>query len=168
MKGQTELFKNELGRAVFSPCERYRYALVRHWNSSKAPVAFIGLNPSTADASNDDPTIRRCRNFALQWGFGGLIMVNLFAFRATNPTDMMTQFNPVGEENDYYLRSMTREAGKVFAAWGNHGVFLNRDRDVFAMFPKLWCLHVNEKSGTPQHPLYVPGDVRPEIYRGRP
>ena len=168
MNRQIELFDGELSHAIFSPCEQYRYALKRHWNPNKEPVAFIGLNPSTADASHDDPTIRKCRNFALRWGYGGLIMLNLFAFRATDPRVMKAATEPIGPENDWHLRTCARQAKKVFAAWGNDGAHLERDRKVLALFPKLWCLHVNEKTGMPQHPLYVPGDVQPLVYRGRP
>jgi hypothetical protein len=74
--------------AIFSACQTYRYSLTRIWNDKKKPIIFIGLNPSTADENNDDPTIRKCVHYSYQWGFGGLIMVNLFAFRATLPNDL--------------------------------------------------------------------------------
>jgi len=76
--------------ATFSPCRKYRYSLFRIWDEDKSLVLFIGLNPSTADEKEDDPTIRRCINFAKQWGwgYGGLIMGNLFSFRATQPSDL--------------------------------------------------------------------------------
>ncbi len=84
--------------AHLSICRRYRYALLRRWGEGKNAM-FIGLNPSTADETADDPTIRRCVSFAKAWGFGGLCMANLFAYRATNPADMLMQADPIGPDN---------------------------------------------------------------------
>ena len=82
----SQLFDKEVERTAFiSPCERYRHALGRHWDNDKGFVLFIMLNPSTADAQQDDPTIRRCMDFAKRWGFGGIEACNLFDWRATDP-----------------------------------------------------------------------------------
>ena len=89
--------------AQFSPCKKYRYALWRTWNQDDGHVMFIGLNPSTADEFTDDPTERRCMGFARRWGFGGIYMMNLFAFRATNPLDLLFQHDPTGSENNQML-----------------------------------------------------------------
>src|SRR4028119_2392792 len=91
--------------AIFDPTRTYRYALWRTWDAARPPVAFVLLNPSTADARRDDPTIRRCANFARTWGFGGLEVVNLFAFRATHPTDLKCAADPVGPQNDVHLHA---------------------------------------------------------------
>lgn len=89
--------------AILSEDRKYRYILSRTWDETKPTVLFIGLNPSTADENEDDPTIRRCIIFAKSWGYGGLIMANLFAFRTTNPQGLYSEKNPVGSENDYYI-----------------------------------------------------------------
>ena len=90
--------------AIFSDCRKYRYVLSRTWNDKKKTILFIGLNPSTADEKIDDPTIRRCINYAQNWGYGSLLMVNLFAYRATIPTELKNVKNPIGNDNDilYY------------------------------------------------------------------
>ncbi len=140
--------------AKLSKCRRYRYALWRTWDESKPYVMFIGLNPSTADESEDDPTIRRCTNYARDWGYGGLCMVNLFSFRATEPSDMMAAEDPVGPENDTWLQQLAKDAGVIVAAWGNNGCYLGRSHEIACMFPNLKCLKIN-KSGEPAHPLYL-------------
>jgi hypothetical protein len=153
----TRLMKTD---ANFSSCRKYRYALWRTWDESKPYAMFIGLNPSTADETNDDPTIRRCIGFSKSWGFGGLCMVNLFAFRATEPRDMMSSIEPVGCENDLYIKRLAIDAGVVIAAWGNDGSFKGRSETVSAFLPDLKCLKMN-KTGEPAHPLYQPGSTLP-------
>ncbi len=148
--------------AILSPCQRYRYELWRRWSDAPACV-FIGLNPSTADASRDDPTIRKCVGFAQRWGYGALCMLNLFAFRATVPGDMLAAVDPIGPENNATLARVAGMAPLVIAAWGNHGRHLDRDRRVMDMFPSLHCLRVNQ-NGSPVHPLYQPGDATPLRY----
>lgn len=129
---------------------------VGHSDWRPSPYAMvIGLNPSTADESKDDPTIRKCVAFAKLWNCGALCMVNLFAFRATKPRDMMHQPRPVGNENDMWLVRCAREARVVVAAWGTHGDFMGRDEDVCKLLDGLLCLGVT-RDGFPRHPLYVP------------
>ncbi|MGE4533477.1 DUF1643 domain-containing protein [Halomonas sp.] len=147
--------------AEISPCGRYRYTLARIWDPDLPCVAFIGLNPSTADAFQDDPTLNRCMRYAEAWGYGGVWMVNLFAFRATRPADMMAADDPVGPDNDISLQSVCEAADLVVAAWGNHGSFRNRSHEVRVMLDGLHCLKVN-KSGEPAHPLYQRKTARPE------
>lgn len=103
--------------AEFSPCRRYRYGLYRGWQLGTGFAMFVGLNPSTADETADDPTIRRCIAFARAWGYGALFMANLFAYRATNPTEMLAQADPVGPENDATLARLAAQADVVVAAW---------------------------------------------------
>jgi hypothetical protein len=98
---------------------------------------IIGLNPSTADEIDDDPTIRRCIAFAKSWGYGGLYMANLFAFRATEPADLFAANDPIGSGNDEWLCNLSKDAGVVVAAWGNHGSHLGRSREVMRLIPKL-------------------------------
>ena len=146
--------------AQFSACRKYRYALWRTWDESKPYAMFVGLNPSTADEVNNDPTVIRCINFAKSWGYGGLCMANLFAYRATEPDEMMAAVEPVGSANDDWLVNLANEAGVVVAGWGNDGRYLNRSKDVVGLLPNLHYLKRN-KSGEPAHPLYLKSDLRP-------
>lgn len=160
---------------IFSPCRRYRYALWREWDTESDLVCMpdggdrgfqylmvVGLNPSTADETKDDPTLRRCMDFARRWGYGALCMTNLFAFRATQPRDMIKAADPVGPDNNMLLLKHAREAGMILAAWGKEGTFQARDRIVtafLATYP-IHCLGQN-KDGTPWHPLYIPAVTKP-------
>lgn len=146
----------------FSPDRKYRYTLWREWadlfgSKREGIVMFIGLNPSTADESLDDPTIRKCMGFARQWGYQGMCMTNLFAYRATDPREMRRQADPVGAENNQFLIDVAKEAGVIVAAWGKHGAFMDRAAAVRTLlaFRKIHCLRRNA-DGSPEHPLYVP------------
>lgn len=117
------------------------------------------LNPSTADAIVDDPTIYRCMQFSYLWGYGGIVVVNIFAFRTPHPSVLRTAAEPVGAHNDrYILDARSRTAGLVLA-WGNHGNLLERSAAVRKLLGRgrkpVWCLGVT-KSGEPHHPLYLP------------
>ena len=105
--------------AELSECGKYRYSLTRIWDETKPKVMFIMLNPSTADANNDDPTIRRCIGFAKSWGFGGLYVCNLFGFRATNPKELLKVNNPFGDQNIWHTRKLSDEVDTIVCAWGN-------------------------------------------------
>jgi hypothetical protein len=123
---------------------------------------IIGLNPSTADETEDDPTIRRCVQFARLWGYGGLCMANLFAFRAAKPAELFAASDPIGPGNDEWLMKLAASAGVVVAAWGNGGTHLERANAVTRLIPNLYCLRMN-RSGQPAHPLYLPADLRPTL-----
>jgi hypothetical protein len=164
---------------VFSPCRLYRYTLWRDWERrnlfdrpcgkterAASYLMVIGLNPSTADETNNDPTIRRCIDFAKRWGFGALCMTNLFAWRDTRPANMKKAADPVGPLNDYYLFEVAKNAGMILAAWGKCGAHRKRAaylRDVFreAKFP-IHRLRLNN-DGSPEHPLYIPADTVPAL-----
>jgi hypothetical protein len=146
--------------AKLSECRKYRYALWRTWDDSLPYVLFVGLNPSTADETSDDPTLTRCINFAKSWGYGGVCMANLFAFRATEPFDMKASDDPVGSENNNWLKSLAKDAAIVVAAWGNDGAYLGRSKKVVELIPNMHCLKLN-KSGEPAHPLYQPARLQP-------
>jgi hypothetical protein len=152
--------------ATFSPCRRYRYDLWRRWSDNDGPYAmFIGLNPSTADETKDDPTVRRCINFAKSWGYSALCMTNIFAFRATDPQKMKVEPFPIGGiENDNTLRAHSESAGIVIAAWGVHGTHLERDQEVMQLVPTLHCLGIT-KAGHPRHPLYIKADTQPVLFK---
>ena len=148
--------------AEFSKCRKYRFALWRTWDEKKPYALIIGLNPSTADEIKNDPTITRCINFAKSWGYGGVCVANLFAYRATIPKDMMRVKKPIGTENDAWLSQLEKNAGIVVAAWGNDGSHLGRAEEIKKMFPNLHCIKMN-KSGEPAHPLYLKADLKPVL-----
>lgn len=142
--------------AKFSPDKVYRYRLWRYWDRRKELVLFIGLNPSTADENIDDPTIRRCIGFAMDWGFGGMLMGNLFAFRNTYPETLkICTVDPIGIDNDMELHGMNLEAKLTVLCWGNGGLYKGRGREVELMFPSAYNLGYS-KQGQPKHPLYLP------------
>lgn len=142
--------------AVISECGKYRYLLLRHWGDCMLPVlTWIMLNPSTADATIDDPTIRRCISFSKAWGYGGLHVVNLFALRATDPRELLQTIDPVGPENDKYVLMACRDTN-IVAAWGNHGMLLYRDIAVKHLLKGRSLLSLGEtKNRNPKHPLYL-------------
>ncbi len=140
--------------AVLSACHRYRYQLTRSWDGRLPTVAFVGLNPSTADATLDDPTVRRCVGFARDWGFGTLMLVNLFALRSPEPSKLYAAREPIGPENDHWLRLAGANAETIVAAWGVHGELHGRGREVQRLFPHLKCLG-KTREGHPRHPLYL-------------
>ena len=149
--------------AEFSDCGRYRYRLWRNWSAFGRVVAFIGLNPSTADAEKDDPTIRRCIGFAKAWGFDGLVMLNAFAFRATDPAVLLHQQKPNGDGNNLAIRTACEHAAAVIAAWGVHCP-INRAEAVCQLVNRpIHCLG-RTKDGHPRHPLYVKGDTPRELF----
>ncbi|UTC29641.1 hypothetical protein BAJUN_00110 [Bajunvirus bajun] len=156
-------FGHEIAKdALISECGQYRYYLTRLWDPTKPILIWIMLNPSTADADLDDPTIRRCMSFARQNDFGGILVLNLFAFRATQPADMKAAADPVGPANDNYLQHAFEYAvshgATVICGWGAHGTMFDRDYAVVQLAEVIGldpvCLgHTN--AGCPKHPLYI-------------
>lgn len=150
--------------AIFSPCRIYRYTLHRIWNPHKKFVAFVGLNPSTADENIDDPTIRRCMGFTDAWGFGGLYMLNIFALRSTDPKLLYSTNDPIGEANDFWIRQISSKAGITVACWGNHGLHLGRGQNAYLLLTRPHFLKLTGK-GEPGHPLYLSKDLKPKPWR---
>lgn len=157
--------------AILSPDLKYRYLLGRQWNATTAPrllpkvVLWVMLNPSTADAEQDDPTIRRCISFSQMWGFDALAVVNLYALRSTNPSALKRHPDPVGPENNKIIRSALERADMVLCAWGAPQMkYLERERRVLQMIregghaPRALGLTAN---GSPTHPLYIRADTQP-------
>jgi len=138
----------------------YRYTLTRAWTSATR-MRFIMLNPSTADQTVDDPTIRRCVGFAKREGFGGIEVVNLFALRATDPAVLRAHPDPVGPDNDHAICRVLQETDFVVAAWGAHPYAMPRAREVLRIVREVrvipMCFGVT-KGRSPRHPLYVKGD----------
>ncbi|MBW3622641.1 MAG: DUF1643 domain-containing protein [Armatimonadetes bacterium] len=148
--------------AVFDPTGAYRYSLWREWDPDCPPVAFVMLNPSTADTERDDATIRRCIGYAQRWGYGSLTAVNLFAYRCTDPRRLRQVEDPVGPENERYLLAVRDRYPTVVAAWGNWGSLHRRDEAALRLFKEkpLYCLGIT-KAGQPLHPLHQRGDLTP-------
>jgi hypothetical protein len=153
--------------AEFSPCRRWRYLLWRRWNASQPVANFLMLNPSTADELKLDPTCARARDYAERWGFGALIVTNIFAFRNTNPNQMKAEADPVGPGNDAAIVRAAKQSALVVCAWGNHGRFLGRSGEVLEKLKAnriaLHALRVNA-NGEPAHPLYLPGKLKPQTW----
>lgn len=151
--------------AFFSSCRRYRYLLMRRVSLDEPTCLFIMLNPSTADETQDDPTVRRCMGFARRWGFGVLAVANIFAWRATNPREL---YDPgvvaVGPDNNIIIETAADEADKIICAWGNHGLLYQRGARVKALtdFARHKRYHLGlTKERQPRHPLYNRNDVVP-------
>ena len=144
--------------ARFSAGRRYRYALWRVWEPALGCCNFLMLNPSTADESTNDPTIERCQRRAQRWGYGGLVVTNLFALCTSDPAALRREADPIGPTNDAAIATAVRRAAMVVCAWGNHGTYLGRARAVRALLAELgalpFCLG-ETKCREPAHPLYL-------------
>lgn len=156
-----EVYAQVIYSARISECGTYRYTLSRHWSDGDALV-FVMLNPSTADATEDDPTIRRCMGFARREGYAGIVVVNLYAYRSTDPKALLTCGDAVGPENDTYLRLLLteqrRRGNPVLAAWGANAR-LDRVGHVLNLVPGVdWRCLGTTKQGAPKHPLYIKSD----------
>jgi hypothetical protein len=153
----------------FSPCRRYRYVL--HYGCQKPDpaklVMFIGLNPSTADETGLDATLRRVRRFAFDWGYNSFIILNLFGYRTIDPRELKKITDPVGPENDYWIEESAPKAELIVVAWGTLGSFCDRAETVSGRLStrKLCCVGVT-RDGSPRHPLYVRSDAQPMPWHG--
>lgn len=150
--------------ALLSECGTYRYLLQRSWDVQLQAVCFIMLNPSTADATQDDPTIRRCLGFAQRLGFGQLEVVNLFALRATQPAALKIHTDPIGAENDEQIIAAAKVCHMTICAWGVHGSLNGRNGIVLKMLRSnniQPCALRLSKHGHPAHPLYLPYELQP-------
>lgn len=153
--------------AKISDCGQYRYRLERG-DVSDRPLTFVMLNPSTADADTDDPTIRRCAGFQKAWGFKGFVVVNLYAWRATKPADLRKAQDPYGPDNYTEVQRAVREAGMVVCGWGAKGArpAVRRVQVIAGRAGvTLHCLR-ETKGGHPGHPLYLPSAARPGVWSG--
>ncbi len=151
--------KEYKNKCIFSSCKKYRYYLERSFKENpKSFLVFIMLNPSTADEKTNDPTVLRCQNHALNKKFDGFIVLNLFAFRSTEPKNLKTTKNPVGILNDKTILKTLKNNKNIICAWGNHGSFLNRSEEIKNIFKekkiKTKAFEIT-KLGEPKHPLYI-------------
>jgi hypothetical protein len=157
--------------AIIDSTGRYRYWLLREWDIGLPKLAFVMLNPSTADAEIDDNTIKRCISFAQRFGFGSLQVVNLFAFRATDPAKLLMNENVcIGEENDDYILDTCDDVDLILAAWGVNGSLKSRNTYVENLICRngfdLHCLGTTTH-GHPRHPLFVKGETKSALYKKR-
>jgi hypothetical protein len=149
-------------------CRRWRTLLWRRWDEAGPIANFLMLNPSIADETVLDPTCARARDYAARWGYGTLLVTNVFAWRATNPDEMKAAQDPVGKGNDAVILRAARKSAIVVCAWGNHGAHLERSQAVLRLLRgagvALNALRLNA-SGEPAHPLYLSGRLRPRPWR---
>lgn len=153
--------------AVYSDCERYRYSLMREWDTGGRKVLFVMLNPSTATEVQNDPTVERCERRTRALGFGAFCVTNIFAWRDTDPRNMRAAAAPIGPENDATIARFARWADMVICAWGTHGAHLDRGREMEATLraTKQPLYHLGlSKAGHPKHPLYIAYEKQPEIW----
>lgn len=153
--------------AVYSDCEAYRYSLTRVWDETGEKGLFIMLNPSTATEVQNDPTVERCERRSRALGYGAFRVLNIFAYRATDPRDMRRAEDPVGPENDAALLQGLDWADRVICAWGTHGEHLGRGPEVAALLKGTGreLLHLGlSKAGHPKHPLYIGYKVQPQVW----
>lgn len=148
------------GGALFDKQRQYRWYLSRRWDFQLPTVSFIGLNPSTADEDHDDNTVRKCCNWAREWGYGSMIMLNAFAAIGTDPGFLRVPAEHVGPRNDGYIRNWLNKSTSAILCWGNDGRLHGRESQLFTLLREftsgleLWCLGLNA-CGTPKHPLYL-------------
>ena len=155
------------GWAHFSDDKKYRYLLGRRIGDSPRRLLFIMLNPATADESQNDRTITRCVNFARDWRFGIMEVVNLFAYRTPYVAELRKADDPIGAKNDEWIENALSAADKVILAWGNHGAYRNRSCEVKRMAVEAaqpYHLGLN-KTGEPKHPLYLPASTNPAPFQ---
>ncbi|MBL0319416.1 MAG: DUF1643 domain-containing protein [Alphaproteobacteria bacterium] len=161
---KTSAIKSE---ADFSDCMKYRYSLVRDFGKGDGMMNFIMLNPSTANEAFNDPTVHRCEMRTIDSGYRYMVVTNIFAFRATDPSDMRASVDPIGTKNNEAIRFFANKASEVICAWGEHGLFVNRGQFVKEMLlrekVKAKILKLN-KSGEPAHPLYLPKALVPSAW----
>jgi len=153
--------------AIYSDCERYRYALTRVWKFEASRLVFVMLNPSTATEVQNDPTVERCERRARTLGFGSLQVTNIFAWRDTDPKKMRTAKDPIGPDNDKTIMEACSWGDQIIAAWGTHGAHLGRGVQVKQILRStdkpVFHLGIS-KGGHPKHPLYIAYSQKPEIW----
>lgn len=171
MSRQLGIFEAPRKSAVIDPTGTYRYRLERVVSAVPHLLLFIMLNPSTADAELDDATIRKICAFAIRWGYGRVVVVNLFALRSTDPKALAKHADPVGPENDAYITAALREAKQVVCAWGNHGALNDRDLAVRKLIADAGIVPIvlglnkpGSKRQQPVHPLYQPNNVQVSVW----
>lgn len=164
------LFSSTISGAAWSTDMKYRFDLWRQWDSHKIRMAFVMLNPSTADDVKNDPTVARCQRRALRLGAGSFHVVNLFALRSTDPSVLYKAEDPIGSHNDQYILKVAELADLIVCSWGTRGNLKGRADQVRAILEphrrKLRHLGLTA-NGEPTHPLYIPYDAELQVYQLR-
>jgi hypothetical protein len=162
-----------MNECVFSADRKYRYLLIHRWepNLPERPCMWIALNPSIADESRLDNTLIRIRSFSRAAGFNTFYMTNLFGLVSTDWKGLKRNPYPVGPDNDDHIRRIAACIPAIFVAWGNHGHYQNRDREIIQLLAhrgrrSLLCFGTT-KDGSPRHPLHLSGKLKPDIYQER-
>ena len=152
--------------AIFSSCKNYRYLLWRKLSDANLSLTFIMLNPSIADHRLNDNTVKKCMKYASKWGYGRLVIVNLFGYISTSPEELRTSQNPIGRYNDFFIKQAVSASSFIVCAWGNNGKIRNRDLDVLALlnkYEKKVAVFGLTKQGRPMHPLYLSQMAKPKL-----
>lgn len=161
--------KDSIVNATFSPCSQYRYSLSEVWDLAKPLVLWVLMNPSVACTNHSDPTLRKTGNFARAWGYGGQLVANVHAYRATDKSRLLTVSNPVGPDNDRAIVQMAQRARTIVLAYGQPPEKLKkRGQEVVDMLihhPGLSYLRLAKDGITPVHPLYLPACLEPKPYK---
>lgn len=153
--------------ATFNEARTHRYSLQRVMSAGPRTITFVGLNPSTADAEQDDPTIRRCVGFAVRWEYDRLFMANVHAFRSTDPRGLATCGDPVGMDNWFLVKTLARASELVICAWGANVLYGDAIHIASWLRTQPNARHLGlTKSGQPRHPLYLRADTRPMTFQG--
>lgn len=155
--------------AIFSPNGKYRYSLTREWDKELPKITFLMLNPSTADGTTDDPTVNKCISYAQSWGYGGLIVVNLFAHISTDPRGLFNSNNPTGGFRNFdEINAMAKQCDKVICAWGHSDIISRLDPSSYyvknltkVIKDKLYYIEMSVDGVTPKHPLYLSSSIQP-------
>lgn len=158
---QPKLFDDNTRSATFSRSRIYRYTLWRRWSDGDRYVNFICLNPSTADETVDDNTVRKCIKFAKTWGYDAMCITNLFAYRATDFNVAAKALDPIGFGNDRWLLKIAADASLIVCAWSRHGGFNSRAAAVKRLLYKFDLHYLRITIGQPWHPLYLPDNTWP-------
>jgi hypothetical protein len=166
-----QFLSDAVAGAVFSNDRRYRYTLWRRWARKDLPIeqtricAFVGLNPSTANECTEDPTVRRCINFSRDWGFDTFVMLNIFAWRDTDPAIMKRQKAPIGACNEEAIRTVQLLASRMVACWGIDGDYMGQGERILKLLDKTKTVHLGlTKEGHPKHPLYLARATMPTLF----
>ena len=153
---QLSLFPSDVGGDAIIQ-DQYRYQLARWWGPDPRVLLWILLNPSLADATHTDRTLEKCMQFTKREGYQRLQIVNIFAFRSTDPDNLRSTADPVGPHNKHYVLQAAAGADRIIIGWGNHATLRGQDREMLTWLApyQLWCLRVTN-AGHPWHPLYIP------------
>jgi len=156
-----------MAKIFFSKDGKYRYFIIKTWDKSKPRIMFIMLNPSTKHDLDSPNALSKCIEYAKIWDYGSICIVNIFAFRSNTPTGLYSERDPIGPENDKFIKIFAKHVDMILLGWGNHGIYKNRGKEILKLLKpfenKLYCLDLN-KSGEPRHPLYLSESLIPRKY----